>query len=122
VDADELKREDLVAAARERVHARLQALWEKAGKSSSYVKSEWLELEEAIDVLSDVSARAAAEWMRAATSETLEGLPELFRDLAEISRVVGLNAEAEAAEGRADQAAALLEEVEARFGRVDTNP
>ena len=102
---------DPVEAARKRVHATLQVLWEKAGVRSSYVRTEWVELEEAIDGLRDVAAADATEWMRAEITKTLEDLPELLRDLAQFARSVSLNSEADEAERKAEQAAALLERV-----------
>ena len=63
-------RADPVEAARERVQATLQVLWEKAGVRSSYVKSEWVELEESIDALRDVAAAEATEWMRGEVTES----------------------------------------------------
>lgn len=107
----EMPKDDPVEAARDRVHATLQILWEKAGVRSSYVRTEWVELEEAIDALRDVAAEDATEWMRAEITKTLEDLPELLRDLAQFARSVSLNAEADKAERRAEQAAALLERV-----------
>jgi hypothetical protein len=109
---------DPVEAARSRVHATLQILWTKAGMRSSYVKGEWLELEAAIDALRDVAAADATEWMRAEITKTLEGLPELLLDLAQLSRSVSLNAEAEKAERKAEQAATLLERVKMTVASV----
>ena len=104
----ETPRADPVAAARERVQATLHVLWEKAGVRSSYVKSEWLELEAAIDALRDVAAADATEWMRGEVTEILEDLPEILRDLAELARSVSLDKEADEAERRAEKADRLL--------------
>jgi hypothetical protein len=107
----EMTKDDRVGAARDRVHATLQVLWEKAGTRSAYVKSEWIELEAAIDALRDAAAADATEWMRAEITQSLEELPELLCDLAEVARSVSLDAEADKAEGKARQASRLLERV-----------
>jgi hypothetical protein len=107
----ETPRVDPVEAARERVQATLQVLWEKAGVRSSYVKSEWIELEASIDALRDVAAAEATAWMRGEVTEILEDLPELLRDLAELARTLSLDKEAAEAERRAGRADLLLEKV-----------